>query len=101
MNKPDYHLFVCASFRGTEARGKCIKKDSMQLVSYLEEEIADRGIDAMVSTTGCLKLCEEGPIVIVYPQGHWYKGIASEEAMDAILDSLENGGGPAKDYLLA
>jgi len=55
----------------------------------------------MVSTTGCLKLCEEGPIVLVYPQGHWYKGISSEDAVDAILDSLENGGGPVKEYLLA
>jgi (2Fe-2S) ferredoxin len=73
----------------------------MQLVSYLEEELADRGINAMVSTTGCLKLCEEGPIVLVYPQGHWYKGISSEDAVDAILDSLENGGGPVNEYLLA
>ncbi len=38
MNKPDYHFFVCASFRGTEAKGKCIKKDSLRLIPYLEEE---------------------------------------------------------------
>jgi (2Fe-2S) ferredoxin len=99
MQKPDHHIFVCASFRGTEAKGKCIKKDSLQLIPYLEEQVLDRGLNAMVSSTGCLKLCEEGPVVIVYPQGYWYRGITSEEAVDEILDALENGG-PAEKYLL-
>lgn len=100
MQKPDFHLFVCASFRGTEARGKCIKKDSMQLIPYLEEELADRGLNAMVSSTGCLKLCEEGPVLIVYPQGYWYGGVSDESAVDAILDALEEGK-PAGSLLLS
>jgi len=99
MQKPDHHIFVCASFRGTEAKGKCIKKDSLQLIPYLEEQVVDRGLNAMVSSTGCLKLCEEGPVVVVYPQAYWYRGITSEEAVDEILDALENGG-PAEKYLL-
>ena len=99
MQKPDHHIFVCASFRGTEAKGKCIKKESLSLIPYMEEELADRGINAMVSSTGCLKLCEEGPIVVIYPQAHWYKGITSEDAVDEILDALENGG-IAEKYLL-
>ena len=100
MQKPDHHILVCASFRGTEAKGKCIKKESLTLIPYLEEELADRGMNAMVSSTGCLKLCEEGPIMVVYPQGNWYRGITSEEAVDEILDALENGG-VAEKYLLA
>lgn len=99
MQKPDYHIFVCASFRGTEAKGKCIKKDSMQLIGYLEEELADRGMNAVVSSTGCLKLCEEGPILVVYPQGYWYRNVTGEGAVDEILDALESGK-PAESYLL-
>ena len=56
----------------------------------LEEEIADRGLDAMVSSTGCLKLCEKGPVVVVYPQGWWYTEV-DEDKLDQILDSLEEG----------
>jgi (2Fe-2S) ferredoxin len=100
MEKPDYHILVCASFRGLEAKGKCIKKDSMQLIPYLEEELADRGLNAMVSSTGCLKLCDEGPVLVVYPQGHWYGRVESEEAIDTILDSLENGA-VADEFLLS
>jgi (2Fe-2S) ferredoxin len=91
MQKPDIHIFVCASFRGTEAKGKCIKKGSMQLINYLEEELVDRGMNAIVSSTGCLKVCEEGPIMVVYPQAHWYGGVTDEAAIDEILDALENG----------
>jgi len=100
MQKPDHHIFVCASFRGTEAKGKCIKKESLQLIPYLEEGLADRGLNAMVSSTGCLKLCEEGPVMVIYPQAHWYRGIGGEEAIDEILDALESGN-IADKYLLA
>ncbi len=100
MNKPDYHIFVCASFRGTEAKGKCIKKESLRLIPYLEEELADRGLNAMVSSTGCLKLCEDGPVMIVYPQGYWYREVTSEEVVDEILDALEKGHA-AESHLLA
>ncbi len=50
----------------------------------------------MVSTTGCLNLCEEGPVMIIYPQAYWYRGVTSDEAVDEILDALENGG-PAEE----
>jgi len=99
MLKPDHHILVCASFRGTEAKGKCIKRDSLQLISYIEEELADRGINAMVSTTGCLKLCDEGPIAVVYPQGYWYQKVTGADAVDAILDALERNRA-AEDYLI-
>ncbi len=99
MQKPDLHILVCASFRGTEAKGKCIKKESLQLIPHLEEELADRDLNAVVTTTGCLNLCEEGPVMIIYPQGYWYRDVINEEAVNEILDALENGG-PAVKYLL-
>ncbi len=99
MAKPEYHIFVCCSFRGMEAKGKCVKKNSMDFIPYMEEELADRGIDAMVSSTGCLKRCEEGPIMVVYPQGYWYKEVGSEEVIDEILDALEKGK-PAEEHLI-
>ncbi len=74
MEKPEHHIFVCMSFRGLEPKGKCIKKNAPELLGYLESELADRGMDnVMVSTTGCLKLCDNGPIVVVYPEGYWYQ----------------------------
>jgi (2Fe-2S) ferredoxin len=100
MNKPKHHIFVCASFRlGGEPKGMCYKKNSAGLLQYLETEINDRGIENIsVSSTGCLKMCEKGPILIVYPEADWY-GDVDEEAVDQILDALENGG-QAEKYLI-
>ena len=49
----------------------------------------DRSLDdVMVSSTGCLNMCESGPVLIVYPENLWYKH-ATVETAEAILDSLE------------
>jgi len=99
MHKPTHHFFVCASYRTSgEAKGLCHRKESMNLVQYLQEEVNDRGMDAIVSTTGCLKLCTDAPVVIQYPEGHWYRNV-SEEAVDEILDAIEEGG-VAEQHLL-
>jgi (2Fe-2S) ferredoxin len=52
-----------------------------------------------VSTTGCLNLCEEGPVMIIYPQAYWYRDVTSTDAVDEILDALEEGK-VAEKYLL-
>jgi (2Fe-2S) ferredoxin len=91
MNKPEYHLFVCNSFRvGGDPQGTCNRKDAIGLLQHLETEINDRGIDAMISSTGCLQLCDKGPVMVVYPDGWWYTGL-TEEKLDSILDALEDG----------
>jgi len=100
MTKPTHHIFVCGSFRATGAQGVCHKKESSRLLQYFEQEAADRGLDGvMVSSTGCLKACENGPIVVVYPENIWYKGV-TEAVADEILDGIENGT-VAKDHVLA
>ncbi len=99
MKKPDHHILSMCQLQRPEAKGKCIKKESLQLIPYLEEELVDRGMNAIVSSTGCLKLCEEGPIMVVYPEGHWYKNVNGESAIDEILDAMEEGK-PAEEYLI-
>jgi (2Fe-2S) ferredoxin len=81
-----------------EPQGVCNKKGAPGLLQYLEEEISDRGLDAMVSSTGCLKVCDRGPAMVIYPQGWWY-GELDEEGLDEILDALEEGN-PVQDKLL-
>ncbi len=90
MQKPQYHLFICSSFRANgEPKGVCFKKGA-DLVNYIQTEVSDRGIDAIVSTTGCLNACEKGPVLIVYPQSWWYHEV-DEAKVDSILDALEQG----------
>ena len=99
MEKPDYHIFVCNSFRVSgEPQGVCNKQGAADLLQYIEEEMLDRGMDGMVSATGCLKVCDRGPALVVYPHNLWYGGI-NEERVDEILDALEDGE-VVEDYLI-
>lgn len=92
MQKPTHHILVCASFRvAGDAKGVCFRKDATSLLQYLETELNDRDMqDVMVSSTGCLKLCERGPVLVVYPEGYWY-GEVTEEKIDEVLDALQEG----------
>ncbi|MGD9730547.1 MAG: ferredoxin [Desulfamplus sp.] len=101
MGVPKHHILVCASFRPSgELKGKCHKKGSVDFLPYLENEIIDRGLsDVIVSSTCCLKMCDQGPVMVVYPQNTWYGGVESEDIIDEILDSLE-AGTVAEKYLL-
>ncbi len=100
MKKPEHHFFICNSYRiGGEAQGSCNKKNGAALIQYTSEQCGDRGLDAIVSSTGCLNVCTEGPVMIVYPQNDWY-GKVTEDAIDEILDAIENGE-RADNYLIS
>jgi (2Fe-2S) ferredoxin len=100
MHKPEHHFFLCNSFRlNGDPQGSCNRKGSPDLLQHLQTEIADRGIDAVVSTTSCLNVCEKGPVLVIYPQGWWYFDL-NEEKVDQILDALETGQ-PVEELLLA
>lgn len=99
MKIPRHHIFICGSFRANGApQGVCSKKESIQLLQYLERELSDRGMtDVAVSSSGCLKACDAGPVMIVYPENWWYGRVESESVVDEIIDALEEGK-PAGKY---
>jgi|ERR1035437_8682246 (2Fe-2S) ferredoxin len=100
MKKPTYHILVCNSYRiAGDAQGACNKKSAPALIQYLMESAGDRGLDVTVSTTGCLNVCAQGPIMVIHPNNHWY-GAVTEDAIDEILDGLEEGQAVEK-YLIS
>jgi len=93
MDKPKYHVFVCASTRlNGKVQGVCEKKDSHNLIQLFTEAIEDRdlGSEVMITGTGCVGLCDKGPVVMIYPEQVWY-GNVSEDDIDIILDGIESG----------
>ncbi len=92
MLKPKHHILVCSSFRVKgDAQGVCHKKGAASLLPLIEEALTDNGLDnVMVTATGCLKACEKGPVLIVYPEGWWY-GNVTEDAVTEIVEALAAG----------
>jgi (2Fe-2S) ferredoxin len=100
MKKPQYHILVCNSYRASGAtQGACNKLGAPEFVQYITEEAADRGLDVAISTTACLNLCQHKPVMVIQPNNFWYGGV-TQDAIDEILDALQEGKA-AEQYLIS
>lgn len=52
------------------------------------------------SKVDCLRICDSGPICLVYPDGTWYRGV-TVDVMDRIIDEHLVGGAPVAEHVFA
>jgi len=48
----------------------------------------------------CLRICADGPIAVVYPEGTWYRCL-NQEALDEVIDQHLLAGKPVAKYAFA
>lgn len=48
----------------------------------------------------CLRICEQGPVAVVYPDGSWYAHLTVER-LDRIIDEHLVGGTPVHEWVFA
>jgi NADP-reducing hydrogenase subunit HndC len=80
------HVLVCA---GTG----CVSGNSYATAKALETEISKRGLadEIQVIRTGCQGFCAEGPIVIVQPDGVFYRGVLAKDAANLVQEHFLKG----------
>jgi len=93
MSYYERHVFFCTNQR---EEGTCCENcGASTLRSYAKERTKALGMagkgGVRVNTAGCMDRCEEGPVIVVYPEAVWYTYVDEEDIDEIIDEHLVNG----------
>lgn len=80
------HLLVCAG-------GACISSGCQDVRKAFIEAVAENALETEIDviSTGCMGLCELGPLAIVYPEGVFYQKLTPDDAKEIVEEHLLKG----------
>lgn len=85
------HIFVCTHERTPgDPRGSCRERGARGVLDSLKGELFNQDLLEEVKATGttCLGHCEHGVTAVVYPEGVWYRGLQTEDAVDIVEEHI-------------
>ena len=102
--KISHHILLCAT-PTTEAC--CNHSEGLATWNHLKEQIKRLNLENPNRTEGiilrskvdCLRICKQGPIMLIWPDGVWYYNVTPKK-IDMIISSHILNGNPIEEWIL-
>ncbi len=95
MSYFDKHVFFCTNQRAT-GEGCCNNYGAQKMRDYVKHKVKELGISTdtnriRINAAGCMDRCDDGPVIVVYPEGVWSTYVDESDLDEIITEHLQHG----------
>ncbi len=89
-----YHALICCNQRAN-GESCCNDHGASELLDYAKAKVKAAGVagpgQVRVNKSGCLGRCDQGPVMVIYPEATWYTFVDKEDMDEIIEEHLLHG----------
>ncbi len=89
-----HHVFFCLNKRDPP-RECCANRNAEAMKDHAKKRVKELEINGpgkvRINVAGCLDRCEQGPVVVVYPEEVWYTYVDQQDIDEIIDEHLVKG----------
>lgn len=89
-----HHVFFCTNQRKA-GETCCANHGANDLRAYAKDRVKALGLagegKVRINSAGCLDRCDQGPVMVVYPEAVWYTFVDQEDIDEIVESHLKNG----------
>ena len=95
MSYYDKHVFFCTNQRAA-GEDCCNNYNATKMRDYMKDRVKALGVSTesnqvRVNAAGCLGRCDDGPVLVVYPEGVWYTYVDESDLDEIVEEHLKKG----------